>query len=67
VHKLGRLAWGLRGLAGEVQGSVGVPALWRLLLVISLVYVVVCRLFELAVLFGRGERSKGARDPGVTA
>ena len=49
---------GLAARAVEVGGSVGVPVLWRLLLAVSLVYVLACRLFELVVLLGRGERSK---------
>jgi hypothetical protein len=38
----------------------GVLVLWRLFSVVSLVYVRARRLFELVVLLGRGERSKGA-------
>jgi hypothetical protein len=43
---------------GRGAGSVDFPDLWRSLLVVSSVYVLACRLFELVVLLGRGERSK---------
>jgi hypothetical protein len=39
-------------------GNVGIPVLWRLLLVVSFLYVLACKLFELIVLFARGNRSK---------
>jgi hypothetical protein len=32
--------------------------LWRSFLVVSVVYVVACRLFELVVLLARGQRAK---------
>ena len=38
--------------------SVGGPSFGGLFLAMSLAYVLVCRLFELVVLLGRGERSK---------
>jgi putative transposase len=39
-------------------GSVGVPVCWRSPLLVSALYVVVCRLLQLIVLLGRRERSK---------
>lgn len=45
-------------LADAFAGSVGLPVLMEVLLVVSLVYVLACRLFELVVLLARGERSK---------
>src|SRR6266508_231188 len=42
----------------EVGVASAVPVLWRSLLPVSFVYVLACRLFELVVLLGRGERSK---------
>jgi hypothetical protein len=57
VHKLGRRWVGVRS-TGSGLGSVGVPVAWRLSLFLSLVYVLARRVFELVVLFGRGERSK---------
>lgn len=36
----------------------GRPVLWRLFLVVSFLYVLACRLFELMVLLARRERSK---------
>ena len=47
-------------VGGEVRrrcsGSVGVPVCWRLPLLVSPLYDVVCRLLELLVLFGRRDR-----------
>jgi putative transposase len=43
---------------GRGAGSVDFSDLWRSFLVVSSVYVLACRLFELVVLLGRGERSK---------
>ena len=57
MHKLGRV-----GTESRLRsGYGGVPVLWRWFLVMSLAYVLACRacrLFALAVLLGRGERSK---------
>src|SRR4051812_28542787 len=39
-------------------GSVGVPVCWRLPLLVSALYVVVRRLLEFVVLFGRGDRAE---------
>src|SRR5262249_31097290 len=39
-------------------GSVGVPARWRSPLLVSALYLAVCRLLELVVLVGRREWSK---------
>jgi putative transposase len=59
VHKLGRRGGtGAGDVGGEFAVSVAFPSPWRLLLPVSLVYVLACRLFELVVLLGRGERSK---------
>jgi hypothetical protein len=54
VQKLGRG----RGAEGRCRGSVGGPVCWRLPLLVSSLYVVVCRLLELLVLFGRSDRAK---------
>src|SRR5919197_70438 len=53
VQKLGRTRRG-----GRCRGSVGGPVCWRLPLLLSSLYVVVCRLLELLVLFGRSDRAK---------
>ncbi len=45
-------------MGGEFVVSVVFPSFWRLLLSVSFLYVVACRLFELVVLFARRERSK---------
>jgi hypothetical protein len=64
---LGADAWGAQTRSGRGRVSArrvavwiasGVPALWRSSLVLSLVYVLARRLFELVVLLERGERSK---------
>jgi transposase InsO family protein len=45
-------------LAGEIGVASASPSFWRSLVVVSLVYVVACRLFELVVLLARSDRSK---------
>jgi putative transposase len=50
--------WVGGGAPGRDLGSVGRPGPLEVLLVLSLVYVLARRVFELVVLLGRGERSK---------
>jgi hypothetical protein len=54
VRKLGRDRPGVLVRAG----TVGVPVRWRPPLLVSSLYLVVCRLLALLVLFARGDRSK---------
>jgi putative transposase len=58
VHKSGSDVGGRREHRAGVGVACGVAIPWRLSVVLSLVYVIARRLFELVALLGRGERSK---------
>jgi hypothetical protein len=49
---------GLSKSASWTGGSVGVPVPWRPPLLVSSLYLVVCRLLAFLVLIARGDRSK---------